>query len=63
MKSKSGFTGHSIGTTMVTVVDGIATFEDITFVAEPGSSDEQFSITSNALDEAMLARVYGDDFE
>jgi hypothetical protein len=48
-----------IGNTDVTVVNGLATFSDITFITKPGSQNVEYQISSSNIDFAKILKAYG----
>ena len=51
-----------LGTSSASLVNGIATFNDLILVAQPGSKNIKYRISSTSIDESKLLRQYGKFF-
>lgn len=47
-----------IGNTDVTVVEGVGTFKDITFIVTPGTQAVQYQVTSSNIDYDKLKKAF-----
>lgn len=47
-----------IGNTDVTVVEGVGTFKDITFIVTPGTPDVLYQVTSSNIDYDKLKKAF-----
>ena len=49
-------------TNAVKVTNGEAKFDNIAFIAQPGADDQQFTVSSLAVDLSKLRIVYGSNY-
>lgn len=52
-------TNKVIGNTDVTVVNGIATFTDVTFISSPGAQNIAYTVSSSNIDETKIDEAFG----
>jgi hypothetical protein len=52
-------TDKVIGNTDVTVINGVATFSDVTFISNPGATNINFTVSSSNIDEAKISDAFG----
>jgi len=48
-----------IGNTDVTVVNGVATFSDITFISSPGAKNIKYTVSSSNIDQTKISQAFG----